>query len=266
MRSTSSCAASRPACRSATRCASSPTRRRSRCAANSARSSRPQALGLSLDEAAEKMAERVPVTRDQFLLDRHRHSVEGGRQSVGSDRQPFAHAARAQEDEGQDQRDVDGGESLGGDHRRRAVRRHRRCSICLRPKYISLLWTTQHGRIVAAIACFWMSIGVVMMKQDDQVRLLRRSQAMLDLVLAKIGDPHFMALLLVALGCAATMLTVVVPLLQTDNLARRMKAVSDRARAHPPARARTHGGQAKPRRRCASGRAVCSSNSSTRSI
>ncbi len=50
---------------------------------------------------------------------------------------------------------------------------------------------------------------------------------MLDLVLNKLGDAHFMAFLLAALGCAATALTVVVPMLQTDNLARRIKAVSD---------------------------------------
>ena len=50
---------------------------------------------------------------------------------------------------------------------------------------------------------------------------------MLDLVLAKFGDPHFMALLIASLGCAATTFAVVVPLLQTDNLTRRIKAVSD---------------------------------------
>jgi len=50
---------------------------------------------------------------------------------------------------------------------------------------------------------------------------------MLDLVLDRLGDAHFMAFLLAALGCAATTLTVVVPMLQTDNLARRIKAVSD---------------------------------------
>ena len=50
---------------------------------------------------------------------------------------------------------------------------------------------------------------------------------MLDLVLAKFGDPHFMAFLLAALGCAATALTVVVPMLQTDNLSRRIRAVGD---------------------------------------
>jgi tight adherence protein C len=50
---------------------------------------------------------------------------------------------------------------------------------------------------------------------------------MLDLILDKLGDAHFMAFLLAALGCAATTLTVVVPMLQTDNLSRRIKAVSD---------------------------------------
>ena len=54
---------------------------------------------------------------------------------------------------------------------------------------------------------------------------------MLDTVLKNLGDPHFIALLLAALGCAATALTVVVPLLQTDNLGRRIKAVgSERER------------------------------------
>jgi tight adherence protein C len=50
---------------------------------------------------------------------------------------------------------------------------------------------------------------------------------MLDLVIDRLGDAHFMAFLLAALGCAATALTVVVPMLQTDNLSRRIKAVSD---------------------------------------
>ena len=50
---------------------------------------------------------------------------------------------------------------------------------------------------------------------------------MLDLVLNRLGDAHFMAFLLAALGCAATALTVVVPMLQTDNLSRRIRAVSD---------------------------------------
>jgi tight adherence protein C len=54
---------------------------------------------------------------------------------------------------------------------------------------------------------------------------------MLDDVLSKLGDPRFIAYLLAALGCAATALIALVPLLQTDNLARRIKAVgSERER------------------------------------
>jgi tight adherence protein C len=49
---------------------------------------------------------------------------------------------------------------------------------------------------------------------------------MLDLVMAKLTDGHFLAGILVAIGCAATILTLAMPLLQTDNLGRRMKAVS----------------------------------------
>jgi len=49
----------------------------------------------------------------------------------------------------------------------------------------------------------------------------------LDFVLGKLGDPHFMAFLLAALGCAATAVTVIVPMLQTDNLSRRIRAVGD---------------------------------------
>jgi tight adherence protein C len=49
---------------------------------------------------------------------------------------------------------------------------------------------------------------------------------MLDLLIAKLSDGHFVAGILVALGCAATVLTLAMPLLQPDNLGRRMKAVS----------------------------------------
>jgi tight adherence protein C len=54
---------------------------------------------------------------------------------------------------------------------------------------------------------------------------------MLDTVLSHLGDPRFIAFLFVALGCAATAVTVIAPLLQTDNLSRRIKAVgSERER------------------------------------
>jgi tight adherence protein B len=33
------------------------------------------------------------------------------------------------------------------------------------PNYVSLLWTTSHGRMIAAIAICWMAIGIAMMKK-----------------------------------------------------------------------------------------------------
>jgi tight adherence protein C len=48
---------------------------------------------------------------------------------------------------------------------------------------------------------------------------------MLDFLIAKLSDGHFVAGILVAVGAAATILTLAMPLLQTDNLGRRMKSV-----------------------------------------
>src|SRR5271154_2947088 len=33
------------------------------------------------------------------------------------------------------------------------------------PQYVSLLWTTTHGRIIACIGIVWMAIGTAMMKR-----------------------------------------------------------------------------------------------------
>lgn len=49
---------------------------------------------------------------------------------------------------------------------------------------------------------------------------------MMDQVLAKLGDPQFLVTLLVSLGCATTVLLAFIPLLQKDDMARRIKAVS----------------------------------------
>ncbi len=69
---------------------------------------------------------------------------------------------------------------------------------------------------------------------------------MLDLLIEKLSDGRFMAGLLVALGCAATVLTLAMPLLQTDNLGRRMKAVStERERIRQRERERMAVGQNK---------------------
>jgi hypothetical protein len=47
---------------------------------------------------------------------------------------------------------------------------------------------------------------------------------MLDQLLAKFSDAHFLAVLFAAIGSAATVLTAGMPWLQPDTLSRRIKA------------------------------------------
>ncbi len=49
---------------------------------------------------------------------------------------------------------------------------------------------------------------------------------MIDILYARLSDQHFMTGLLAAIAAAATILTLVMPLLETDTLGRRMKQVS----------------------------------------
>jgi tight adherence protein C len=49
---------------------------------------------------------------------------------------------------------------------------------------------------------------------------------MLDLITDKLSDPHFLMVLLIAVAAAASVLTVAMPLLESDTLGTRMKAVA----------------------------------------
>ena len=49
---------------------------------------------------------------------------------------------------------------------------------------------------------------------------------MLDIAIAKLSDAHFMGVMLASVGCAATVVMALLPLIQTDNLSRRIRAVS----------------------------------------
>jgi tight adherence protein C len=77
---------------------------------------------------------------------------------------------------------------------------------------------------------------------------------MLDQVLAKLGDTHFLAIVLLSMGCAAGALMALMPLLQSDNLARRMKDVStERERIRMRERERLMAAQSKAPLRYKSG-------------
>jgi tight adherence protein C len=62
-------------------------------------------------------------------------------------------------------------------------------------------------------------------EENDQLRFLKGA-AMLDQVIAKLSDLHFLAVLLASIGCAATVVMAVIPLLESDVLAKRIKSVS----------------------------------------
>ena len=123
-----------------------------------------QALGLPLPEAAEKLAERVPVSETNFF------SIVIGIQakSGGNLSEAIGNLSRTLRER----------KKMKGKIKAMAMEAKASAAIIgavpfvvvgllylSTPKYISLLWMTQHGRIVAAIACFWMSIGIVMMRK-----------------------------------------------------------------------------------------------------
>ena len=69
---------------------------------------------------------------------------------------------------------------------------------------------------------------------------------MLDEIVAKFSDAHFMAILFAAVGSAATVLTAAMPWLQPDTLSRRIKAVSsERERIRARERERLQASQSK---------------------
>ena len=123
-----------------------------------------QTLGLPLPEATEKLAERVPISETNFF------AIVIGIQSKsgGNLSEAIGNLSRTL----RERRKMKG--------KIKAMAMEAKASAVIiglvpfvvtlmlylsSPGYISLLWTTQHGRIVAAIACFWMSIGVVMMRK-----------------------------------------------------------------------------------------------------
>jgi len=123
-----------------------------------------QTLGLPLPEAAEKLAERVPVSETNFF------SIVIGIQSKSG--------GNLSEAIGNLSRTLRERKKMRSKIKSMAMEAKASAAIIglvpfvvtlmlylSSPKYISLLWTTQHGRIVAAIACFWMSIGIVMMRK-----------------------------------------------------------------------------------------------------
>ena len=123
-----------------------------------------QAMGMSLGEAVDRMAQRVPVTEANFFaIVINIQSKAGGNLS-----EALGNLSRVLRDR----------KKMKG--KITAMSMEAKASAAIigavpfvvvgllwmsSPAYVSLLWTTTHGEIVSGIALAWMGIGIAMMKK-----------------------------------------------------------------------------------------------------
>ena len=121
-------------------------------------------LGLTLPEAVERMAQRVPITETNFFS--IVIAIQG--KAGGNLSEAIGNLSRVL----RERKKMKG--KIG------AMSMEAKASAVIigavpflvvgalyfsSPHYVSLLWTTSHGRMISAIAIFWMGIGVAMMKK-----------------------------------------------------------------------------------------------------
>jgi tight adherence protein B len=123
-----------------------------------------QALGLSIGEAVDRLPERVPVTEANFFAIVINIQAKAG----GNLSEALGNLSRVL----RDRKKMKG--KIG------AMSMEAKASAAIiglipfavtgllyasSPKYVSLLWTTSHGRIIAGIGLFWMAVGTAVMKK-----------------------------------------------------------------------------------------------------
>ena len=121
-------------------------------------------LGLTLPEAVERMAQRVPITETNFFS--IVIAIQG--KAGGNLSEAIGNLSRVL----RERKKMKG--KIG------AMSMEAKASAVIigavpflvvgalyfsSPHYVSLLWTTSHGRMISAIALCWMGIGVAMMKK-----------------------------------------------------------------------------------------------------
>ena len=88
------------------------------------------------------------------------------------------------------------------------------------PEYIELLWTDRLGRMMLAGCAVWMSIGVMVMKQNDQFRLLSAAPCFDLIDRHSMHDTQFLiTCCFAAVAAVATVLTLAMPLLSPTRSA-----------------------------------------------
>jgi len=123
-----------------------------------------QAIGLSLGEAVDRIAERVPVTESNFFSIVINIQAKAG----GNLSEALGNLSRVLRER----------KKMKG--KITAMSMEAKASAAIiglipfivtillyfsSPQYVSLLWTTTHGRIIACIGLVWMAIGTAMMKK-----------------------------------------------------------------------------------------------------
>jgi tight adherence protein B len=123
-----------------------------------------QAIGLSLGEAVDRIAERVPVTESNFFSIVINIQAKAG----GNLSEALGNLSRVLRER----------KKMKG--KIAAMSMEAKASAAIiglipfivtallyvsSPQYVSLLWTTTHGRIIACIGIVWMAIGTAMMKK-----------------------------------------------------------------------------------------------------
>ena len=121
-------------------------------------------LGLTLSEAVERMAQRVPIAETNFFS--IVITIQG--QAGGNLSEAIGNLSRVLRERKKMKAKIS------------AMAMEAKASAAIiglvpflvvgalyvsSPKYVSLLWTTDHGRMISGIAIFWMAIGVAMMKK-----------------------------------------------------------------------------------------------------
>jgi tight adherence protein B len=123
-----------------------------------------QAMGLSLGEAVDRLAQRVPVTETNFFaIVINIQSKAGGNlsEALGNLSRVLRERKKMKGKIGAMSMEAKASAAIIGIVPFVVVA----LLYVSSPAYVSLLWTTTHGKIVAGVAIAWMGIGVAMMKK-----------------------------------------------------------------------------------------------------
>jgi tight adherence protein B len=123
-----------------------------------------QAMGLSLTEAVDRVAQRIPVTETNFFAIVISIQAKAG----GNLSEALGNLSRVLRERKKMKGKI-GAMSMEAKASAAIIGAVPFVVVGLlyasSPTYISLLWTTTHGKIVSGIALAWMGIGIAMMKK-----------------------------------------------------------------------------------------------------